>query len=342
MIKMLLVTVSLTLPFNLIAGNVIDLYGDESDKGQQLIKKYTKSIGDLADSFEKALKNNSSPSIEKVTERKNNLIEKIKKEGDYLYVDFSTVYYPLNENKYTTLEVIRKDQPERLRFANPPVPPGPFKPKDDVVNEMIDFETKSTTIALHSPPSNAPCPVYHCIADFQHPELKPYLAKFNAGAVKQRQLIIETLDYDPDPQRRAAAAFLVGHFSNPQEILSLLTPHVHDKDSGVRNDVIRVIAATIAEAKITAINPKPFLELLDSPAVTDRNKALAVLLTASKSENLKQLIKQQGGKNLLALLKLKQLNNHDIAYRILKEISGKSYGETDFAAWKNWLETKAG
>ncbi|KTD07686.1 HEAT repeat domain-containing protein [Legionella jamestowniensis] len=339
MIKMLLVTASLTLPFYLNAGNVIDLYGDESYKAQQIVKKYAKSIDDFADLTEKVFKNSDKMSIERMTELKSNLIEDIKKEGDYLYVDLNTIHYPLNENKYTTIEVIRKGQPERLRFASPAIPSGPFKPKNDLINEMIAFGTKSTVIALNTPPSGAPCPVYHCITDFQHPELKPYLAKFNEGAIKQRELIINTLNHDPDPQRRAAAAFLIGHFSNPQEIVTLLTPHVHDKDSDVRNDVIRVIGATIAMAKITDVNPKPFLELLDSPSVTDRNKALHVLLTTLDSADSKRLIKQQGGKDLLAILKLKQPNNHRIAYQILKKISGKNYGETDFSAWKNWLET---
>lgn len=338
--KFLVFIASLVLSFHLMAGKVTDLYGDESDKGQEIIRKYAKKISEFDSFLEAYLKHPNSFDEEKLTERRNKLIEDIKKDGDYLYVKLSTTLYPQNKNKYITIDVIRKDQPERLRFASL-TPTKAFKSKQDLINEMIIFEDTAMTIMFNTSSTDDPCPVYHCIHNFQHPKLKPYLAKFNNGAVKQRQLIIDTLNSDPDPQRRAAAAFLIGHFKNPKEIVALLKPHVHDKDSGVRNDCIRVIAGTMATAKITNIDVKPFLELLDSPETTDRNKALVVLLYAAESENAKQIIKQQGGKNLLAILKLKQPNNHDVAYRILQKISGKNYGETDYAAWKVWLDTTA-
>ncbi|WP_332248013.1 HEAT repeat domain-containing protein [Legionella tunisiensis] len=70
--------------------------------------------------------------------------------------------------------------------------------------------------------------------------------------------MIDTLNNDPDPSRRAAAAFLMGHFKDPNEIISLLMVHVNDRDSGVRNNVMRVIAATMFKANIAPIDVVPF------------------------------------------------------------------------------------
>jgi len=184
---------------------------------------------------------------------------------------------------------------------------------------------------------NDTCPVYHCITGFKHPQLKPYLSVFNQGVIKQRKLILQTLNQDKDPERRAAAAFLIGHFQNPKDILSLLMPHVNDSNDHVRNNVMRVIFATMEKAKISKIDTKPFLHLLDSPYSTDRNKALAVLLRAAEDPQTQQSLRHNGRDKLLALLALKQPNNHHTAYLILKKISGKNFDEHNIAAWGKWL-----
>ena len=82
------------------------------------------------------------------------------------------------------------------------------------------------------------------------------------------------MNHDPIPDRRAAAVFLIGHFKDPKEIMSTLTPHVMDADSGVRNNVMRVIGMTMEKAHLTQIDLHPFLVLLQSPVESDRNKAL--------------------------------------------------------------------
>ena len=72
---------------------------------------------------------------------------------------------------------------------------------------------------------------------------------------------------------------------------------------------------------------------------TDRNKALLVLLNAANSSSSKQLIIREGTKQLVSLLRLKQPNNHEMAYDLLKKISGKDFGSHNPDAWEKWLET---
>lgn len=88
--------------------------------------------------------------------------------------------------------------------------------------------------------------------------------------------------------------------------------------------------------KITQINVLPFLRLLDSPYTTDRNKALFVLFNSLDSHS-KRIILQKGKVKLLALLRLKQPNNHRISYLLLKKISGKDFGENNSKAWEKWF-----
>ena len=100
---------------------------------------------------------------------------------------------------------------------------------------------------------------------------------------------------------------------------------------------MRAIGATMVKDKISEIDVTPFLDALDSPYTTDRNKALYVLFSAATSETSKRLILQKGGDKLLALVQLKQPNNHDWAYQILKKISGKDFGATNVVAWTAWV-----
>ena len=213
--------------------------------------------------------------------------------------------------------------------------------KQDIVEEMITYNNEGFALLLAHKVSSfsSDCPVYHCGVGFKHPKLKPYLAKFNTGAVQERGFIIDTLNHDPDPERRAAAVFLIGHFLDPHEIISLLSSHISDKDEDVRNNVMRVIATTMVKAKINTIDVMPFLDALDSPYATDRNKALYVLFVASNDKKSQGVILQKGGAKLLSLARLKQPNNHYWAYGILKKISGQDFGPTNIVAWSAWVSS---
>ena len=347
MIKGVLIIAGLVVSMNSIAQNTVDLYGDESPLSKQILKKYAKQVADEEVVFQAALRlprPDNDPSFTPYFLKRMALAEKIKKEGDYLYVHFDTVYYPDIRTDYTTIEVVKKDQAQRMHYVEPIGPEIKYPVKDDLITQMSQFIKLESQLMLTNQldldPKHRLCPVYHCVTGFANPQLKPYLAIFNDGVVKQKKLILDTLNHDPNPVRRGAAAFLLGHLSNPHEIIERLLPLVNDSNEGVRNNVLRVIGATIQTAKITDMDAGPFLQLLNSPSETDRNKSLWVLLTLSQSNKAKPVIAQQGGEKLLELLRLIQPNNHDMAHIILKRVSGKEFGASDLRAWENWLASE--
>jgi hypothetical protein len=82
------------------------------------------------------------------------------------------------------------------------------------------------------------------------------------------------------------------------------------------------------------------LHALNGPTTTDRNKAVAVvagLVARPDGAKLYREVIAQAGPILIKLLALEQPNNHDFAYSILKQVSGKDFGERDVAAWQRWL-----
>lgn len=326
------------------AGVILDVHGTDQKKAELIIKEYGNDIRKLIEAARIGLETGNADNIDpKVKKQKALLQDQIKKQYGFVYLELQTTFYGNKKDLYTTIEVITKDKSSLLSYIDPPQPKETTsvsrKPiKKDLIYEMMEYDAIGFSLFMkHQLGSNSKCPVFHCTVGFEHPKLKPYLALFNQGAIKEKKLILNTLKNDPNPERRAAAVFLIGHFKDPNEILTVITPYIQDKSTAVRNNVMRVIGLTIDKAKIYDIDLKPILALLESPSSTDRNKALAVIFMATKSPANRNIILQLGGDNIVALLALKQLNNHDWAYYILRNLSGKDFGEHNIRAWHKWV-----
>ena len=332
---------------NLHATNSVDVYGVDLRQSEDLIKNFGSQAGDIEAQFLKEIIKISNGSkdeslMKTILYKKNQLIKKIQQQYNLAYVQFDTVFYPNTNKTYTTIEVINQHDKDRLRFIQKKNEIcSTTQVRRDLIDKMIEFQDIESNILLTNQLNDkeAQCPVYHCLPGFNHPKLRDSFDLLTLNASKEKELLIKTLNNDPISQRRTAAIYLIGHLNDPHEIISLLTNHVTDSNDGVRNSAMRVISETMRKANLHEINVIPFLNLLDSPFDTDRNKALLVLLNAANSALSKQLIIENGHKNLISLLRLKQPNNHDAAYALLKKISNKDFGSHNIDAWKKWLLT---
>jgi len=343
--RIIFLMLNATLVFNVAAKSIVDVYGTDSVKSRQILDKYQKRIGVSAYALDKAIKNMSKDGIPALSNedrlKVKKLKEEIKNEFGFSYVDLDTIFYPGEKNIYSTVEVVEKKHEDRMRFVSSTNTKSYVtnKPKNDLINQMITYSNLGMQLSVTQQidPKVEKCSVYHCTVGFEHPKLKHYLKTFNVGAVKERKLILDTLSSDTDLDRRTAAIFLVGHFTDPNEIISIVTPLVNDNSEQIRNDAMRVMGSTMRRANISKIDVYPFIKLLDSPYDTDRNKALFVLSEASKNkENVSKVIRY-GRYSLLENLRLKQPNLHGWSYRILKQISGKDYGEYNVKGWSKWF-----
>lgn len=340
--KVVILLISLLGISPLWAGVIVDVYGVDSITATHILQQY----GSLVRYVEKNRMNefvqanygkNNPKKAEEILKKREKLIKDIRASGNFLFVDLQTIHYPLREDFYTTIEIISDDQPWRMNFI-PKNSKEEYAKSSDIIQKMIDFQQIAMNLLItnKTDPKNDYCPVFHCFAPFSNPTLAPYLTEFNKAVIKDKSKIIMTLNQDKNPERRAAAAFLLGHLKDPKKIIDLLIPHINDENDLVRNNVMRVLAATITKANITDINVIPFIQQLDSPYVTDRNKALYVLAAIANSDTAKREIIKHGREKLLQVLRLKQPNNHEIAYLILKIISNQSYADDDIKKWEKW------
>ncbi|PJD92517.1 MAG: hypothetical protein CK424_05280 [Legionella sp.] len=322
----------------------VDVHGLNESQARQVLQFYAHRVRGLEMSLMKETVNihlgKSHPKrYQQLIAQKKHLLSAIKRRGHFAFVDVQTVYYPKNNAIYTTIEIIPSPNSSRMRFLSDAAPENGDKKQHDLIEHMRRYTSLSMQLLLthQLDVTDDECPFYHCVVPFHHPQLQPYLALFRRGVLEKKPTILNVLAHDPDPARRAAAAFLVGFFSSSHEIVAVLSAHVTDPDREVRNSVLRVLAATMEKAHCTTVDPEPYLALLDSPYGTDRNKALLILHTLADSESGKKVILQKGGHLLVQLLHLTQPNNHDLAYLILKKISQEQFGAQQVAQWTAWV-----
>lgn len=326
----------------LAAETILDAYGLPQDETAKILAIFKPSIIANAEAWQKSYqKTGTIP--KSLALKKNQLIERIKKYGDYVFADFNGIFYPDKPDLYVTLELVKSNQKERLAFIHQDEmthskPRRSPHQKRDIIDEMTQFIKMQHRLMMTEKIDlkDRYCPVWHCVLGFQDRRLKPFLDKFNQAAKKDHTFIIQTLFTDPSPERRASAAFLSAHFKDPQELMHHLMRAIQDKSPLVRNNAIRVIGELISKAPEIELDLKPFIHNLNSPYIFDRNKSLLVLAAAVHSEKNKALIERDGRQALIALLALKQPNNHVLAYEILQNISGASWDEYDLKSWEVW------
>ncbi len=154
---------------------------------------------------------------------------------------------------------------------------------------------------------------------------------------KNQEQIIDILRNDKDENKRAAATLLLAHIKDGQELVKILIPSMYDSSSGVRNNVMRVLGATLAKVKVNDFPIDKAIAALDFPDETDRNKALYILLSLANQPNYARYIRTHAAKLLIDHLKMFQPNLHGNSYAVLTRISGQEYGERDYKAWQDWL-----
>jgi len=316
----------------------IDLYGTTQITAEQVRQKFGSDIENL-------VKANSAGDMEGYGKLYEKIVAGIREMGKFALVGISSIqYYTPGKPVYVTIDVVdEKDRASRMDFMARPR--GEFADPDNLFEQWKEYEKAGFALLskgeLNYNFQKDKCPALHCIFVFEHPDLKKYEELFRVGAMKHKALLAEILRQDKNDEHRGLAAYLLAHAGSAEEIAPLMLASIRDPGSYVRNSVLRVLIFVAAREKDARIPLGPIIKAIDYPETTDRNKALYVLDgLAARPENKAQ-IAREAGRRLVALLKLEQPNNHDPAYSILKNISGKSFGERDYKSWERWAESNA-
>ncbi len=266
------------------------------------------------------------------------LAERIAKDGDFAYAEFSQITYYDPERTFTTLDLVdRRDAARRMTYVSVPSSREHADPDGLIAAWNDDYEPKFMAhLKDNTLDFKAPCPFWHCLG-FGNAELEPFRDRFAASVPAHEAELAAILLEDSRMTWRATAAFLLAHLASGPRVVELMLQRIRDPEALVRNNTMRVLALIAIDHPEVDIPVGPILDVLELPSTLDRNKASAVLSGLVKREANRATIRARGGATLVAMLALGQPNNHDFAYKILKTLAGKDLGEHDLAAWRAWL-----
>ncbi len=267
----------------------------------------------------------------------------------FAFAKFTLIeYYNNKSNPYfITLDVVEpQDQATRMPFITRPTvthddPGHLFKQLDTyfAIGEELDRQGQLDVKDFNDLSTKA----FHIIYGHHHHLLKPFGTIFKEGVAPHVDELIEIFLSDSDENRRANAAFLLAYMDDGQKLVEILSQRLDDTSSLVRNNALRVMVVIAQCHPEIELPMHKVLEALHYPETTDRNKAAGVMyMIAQKPASLAKYrsVLNQAVPVLLKMLALKQPNNHDLAYYILKILAGQDFGEHNLAAWETWYRQR--
>ena len=307
----------------------VDVYRVEARTPEEILHPHR----GIVDSIRAAV---ASGDVERISGSMSSLGRALKQELPGYEVGLSPIQYPRGDTLawYLTVDAVDPARARRTRFEDPPE--GTVAGVDDLLEAWRDFEQDAYAATAFWHPGLT-CPAWHCVFRFDAPESAARLRLFEEEVPKRADELERVASADGDPSRRAAAVFLLAHLDDPERVSRVMRDRMRDASSHVRNNAMRVLAFMVEHRGWTDIPLGPVLRMVDGPTTTDRNKALAIVAGVADDPALADRIVREAGPALVALLRLRQPNNHDFAYRILRSVSGLDHAPRDYEAWERWL-----
>lgn len=114
--------------------------------------------------------------------------------------------------------------------------------------------------------------------------------RYQQYALGNVQRLREVLRSSADAEHRALAAQIIAYAHNKNDIVPDLVRALRDPDETVRNNATRALAMMAGYAQrhpesMIRVPYEPFIDMLNSPIWTDRNKASFVLMSLSESRD---------------------------------------------------------
>jgi hypothetical protein len=306
----------------------IDVYGSRQLDREQVIARWGDQLVELMRAKDDVY-----------LARHEALTTSIRKAGNFAFVDLAVVTYSDDDSpdkKFLTVDLVdAADRERRMKFR--PKPAGTFPDPDGLIGLWERYEAKYHELSEKKAIDwDQKCPFWHCLT-FGHAELEPFREAFATRVAPHEAALATILREDSRQSARGAAAFLLAHLASGDRVVELMVPAIDDASMLVRNNAMRVLAVMAQNHPNVAIPLDPVLGALHYPTTTDRNKASAILEGMARRPEHHAAIKARAGAVLVDMLALRQPNNRDFAYLILKHISGRDLGEHAIAAWRAWL-----
>jgi hypothetical protein len=247
-----------------------------------------------------------------------------------------------DHSAYVVIDVVdSKDAAERMPFRAAPADKIPDP--DGVLSLWRDYsETGRGLMREGKIPTDRPkCPSYFCLWGPVTPELDVFEKKLFTAVLTHQAFVRDAANRDADPSNRAAALYVLAYSTSGRVVADQMVSALWDPSPEVRGAALQVLAdVALYHPEITIEAPK-VIAALDFPTTLERARALAVIVGLSHNPTYLPYVLTRATPHLLALLKLQEPSNHDLAFTLLTTLSKESYGRRDYKSWEAWVATQS-
>lgn len=319
---------------------ILDVYGTRQITADSVLRKFNDDLQKWVDRNVSEGINYGGPG-DAVLEQK--IISGLMKEGKFAWIGMAPIQYPNHNAVYVTIDAVDlKDRKERLSFlpqpqGDIPDPEGLLKMADAYNRLYISFMLHANRVH-HYPSKFKEVNFWNTRPAISSSEWEKYENILMKKVPAHMDEIARVIHEDRDPKKRILAITLLKFANDGHHVIDILLSAIDDPHAGVRNDALLLLGAVLYRVPVKDFPVERIVHSLDYPEETDRNKSLIVIHALIKQPYpyYRRYIIRHAGALLVKCLRMKQPNHHDMAYQILETISGKSFGEYDYAAWEQW------
>ena len=177
----------------------------------------------------------------------------------------------------------------------------------------------------------------HSLVD--DPAVRAVQERFVLYAARDLSELRLVLRSSKDAAHRALAAQVLGYATDKQAVVEDLVHGMNDASAPVRNNAMRALAVFAdmlpgTSRSVPRVPAQPFIELLNSPVWSDRNKASGALMamSADRDPELLAALRERALASLIEMARWKSEGHALPAFFILCRIAGYS----DEAAYDLW------
>jgi len=312
----------------------VDLYRSEQISAEELSARLEPLLTDYA-----RLRRESGP--RKAARLQAKIETKVRAMGNFAFV---RLYYgeyanSAGRSSYVTFDIVdAKEQKNRMPFRGVPV--GRFDDPGGLLAAWKRYDAvglKQSAQGYIDDDSHPRCPGFYCRWGSGTPELASLEGKIAAGAQPNKTALVSIARDDAAAEKRAAAIYVLSYVVDGANLAHLMLSALDDPDEKPRAAALQVLSALAVDHKDISLDLGRLAAVLDYPTVSDRSKALEVMLAKAGDPAARSTVISQVVPRLLPLLKLTQPVNHDPAFTILTMLSGESYDRRDYASWEKWV-----
>jgi hypothetical protein len=318
----------------------LDLYRSDTVTLEQIRKKTDR----LLDTYLRQRADGRRSAMKASEKTKFELENQIRTLGKLAYVSFTYSEYITSAERtaYVTFDVVdQSDAKTRMPFRAAPTgdagdPAGildAWKAYSDLGQSLLAQGAVST--------DRPSCPGFFCTWGSPTPDLAALEKRFAEETPGLKADLKKVLETDASQQSRAAALAVLSYLPDGVEVAALATAGLHDPGPDVRSIALQILSDLSIYHKEIFLDAREIIPVLDYPTVSDRSKGMGVLVGLADNPTYRPYVTSRAAPYLVALLKLQQPSNHDLAFTLLSVLSKQSYDRRDYESWQRWVDEVA-